>query len=810
MQIPKSLKPTCIIIAMLVLNAFISINADAQKQTEDSSFYEINPVYVPPLIRPEVNYSLDKLKFKNIGGELPTFDGEQFQINLNTKELKSKDDAKRMMGQFLESLEIPLKLDEQLRMNISTTTAKADKNYIEEQIKAGNEAAKRELEEKFKDVSQASDDMIDEFADDIRSQAYNTITIYTFDEYFENIPVDNTSIILSVRNQNDIASFKGNFFNTVKPTNKKNLSADEAIIRAVDQLKEKYKDVNISGDAKGAILVLLPYEEGFKYVWKAQISADGPYMTWIDAETAKILQLFPEFFYSNAKGLVFNPSPTEGTIEMSFEVDPPSGGKYTLNKSGVLTLTNYGTDGTSGIVTINDDGSGTANFNVAPINGTVVERTSQTGYNGLFQQVNIYAHLYNERMIYMALGSQNFGQVDVTFNKPGGNSFCCPPKYHIGNATVGSSTSCDAVFNAGCDATVIAHEFGHRLNSLQFGVGSGSMTSAINEGLADFWACTNFNTDIFGGWWGHNCTAPTQGGWVPRQSEPLDVFPEHSSLPAASIEGHSSGQIMSWAMWSTRQGMNDATGLGTLSINLNTIKAMTTAGSTLLDGSEKSVHDSYQNLLKQLVPLYKSSRLIHKLLSGYARAGIFLSPKDAIIDINDSYLDRASASGPVFTIWTGADYTFNSNNTVNTTTQPFNTQYLIEIANNEAFTSNLVSSGWLTGVTSAAGGTATWLLPSTDWNTLKAADAIYYRVTTKDASGANLRYSWQPGNNFLAVNVPVGKAAINNTGEKDCSCSAAGGSASSAMSLIPLIPIGLLIVIRRKSRKNRLTEGNEK
>ena len=102
------------------------------------------------------------------------------------------------------------------------------------------------------------------------------------------------------------------------------------------------------------------------------------------------------------------------------------------------------------------------------------------------------------------------------------------------------------------------------------------------------------------------------------------------------------------------RGINDATGFGTLSINLNTIKAMTTAGAgVLLDGSDKSIHDSYLDLLKQLAPLYSSSRLIHKLRAGYARAGIFLAPKDAIIDIDHSYLDRNSATGPNFTIWTG-------------------------------------------------------------------------------------------------------------------------------------------------------------
>jgi hypothetical protein len=327
--------------------------------------------------------------------------------------------------------------------------------------------------------------------------------------------------------------------------------------------------------------------------------------------------------------------------------------------------------------------------------------------------------------------------------------------------------------------------------------------------MADFWANTNFNTDIFGGWWGHNCASPSQAGWTPRQSEPLDIFPDRNSLAGASNEAHSAGQIISWANWSSRQGMNDATDFGTLSINLNVIKAMTTAGvGVLLDGSSKSIHDSYLDLLKQTAPLYSQSRLIHKLLAGYARAGIFLAPKDAIIDIDHSYLNRGSGTGPTFTIWTGRDYTF-SGTTVSTSSPPFNTQFLIEVANDEAFTSNLVSSGWLGGVVSAAGGTATWVLPTPNWNTLKPGDAIFYRVTTKDAAGGNIRQSWNPGNSFL-TGVKVGKAAINGTGTKDCSCSASAASrTSSGMALIPLFPIGLMLFFRMRVKKDHSKEGEK-
>jgi Zn-dependent metalloprotease len=789
--------------AILFLVTLFSGTAYPQAQTAvpDLSEYKIKQIYVPPEKRPEVRYTLEQLLMKNVGGELPTHDGEQFQINLFQQQVSSADDAKRMLSQFLESLKSPLHMDNELRMNINATTAKADEKFIGEQIEDGKAKTKKRLSGKVKSVSKASDDLLNELADELKKQAKLTVSVYRFDQYFGNTLIDNTAINVTKRNESAVVSMHGRFYNDVRPTNKQTLTAEAALTRAIAQLKSENKVDEITGDPKHATVVLLPYEDGFKYVWKTEVTADGPYGVWIDAESGKVLQLLPNFFFSdNAQGSVFNPDPSTGTTVRSFEIDGASGGKYKLNKAGVITLTNNGADGTTGIIQINDDGSGTANFNVAPISGTVVERTNQAGYNGQFQQVNIYAHIFNERRVYMFLGSQDFGVVNITFNKTGGNAFCCPPNYHIGTATTGTSTACGDVFNSGIDSTVIAHEFGHRLNGLQYGVGGGSMTGSINEGLADFWADTNLNTDTFGGWWGHNCPTPVQSGFTPRQSEPLDIFPEHKNLPGASNEAHSAGQIISWAQWSSRQGMNDATDFGTLSINLNTIKAMTTAGiGVLLDGSDKSIHDSYLDLLKQLAPLYSGSRLIHKLLAGYARAGIFLAPKDAVIDIDHSYLNRNSGTGPTFTIWTGRDYTF-SGTTVSTSSPPFNTQFQVEVANDEAFTTNLVSSGWGGGVVSGAGGTATWTLPAGKWNTLKAGDYLFYRVTTRDPGNKNIRQSWNPGNGFL-TGVPVGKAAINGTGTKDCSCSAAAAGPSSAMALLPLVPVGFLLWYRRRLKK---------
>jgi len=771
-------------------------------QQPEPVYYKLKSVYLPDEVRPEVDYSKDQLPFKNLGGSLPTHEGEKFYLNLPDQRISSADDASRIINSFLSALNSPLSVTKELRLQKNISTENSDNQYIDKQIRIGNDSTRKNLSSRFKEPSKASEDMVTELSDGIKNQSLVSLNIFRFDQYFQETVIDNTALTLVNRKENSIASLQGKFYETVKPGNSKKLPYRDAVRMTIAETKKSNEyQGDIKGDENIQEMVLVPYGDTFKYAWKTRLIADGPYNVWIDAENGTILQLLPDFFFAdNASGLVFNPDPNAGTKLMSFEVDPSSGGNFTLRLSGVVTLTNNGADGTTGIVTIPDGGGSFADFNVSPINGTVVERTNQTNYNGQFQQVNVFAHIFNERRTYMFLGSQNFGLVNVSFNNPGGNAFCCPPRFHIGTATLNTSTSCNEVFNSGIDATVIAHEFGHRLNGLQFGVGGGTIHGALNEGMADFWACTNFNTDTFGGWWGHNCPTPVQSGWTPRQSEPLDIFPDRNSLSGASNEIHSAGQIISWAMWSARQGMNDATYLGTLSIDLNTIKAMTTAGIGVSAATtDKGTHDAFLDLLRQLAPLYSSSRLIHKLLAGYARAGIFLSEKDAIIDINDSYLDRTSATGPIFSVWTGRDFTF-SGSTVNTSTQPFNTQYMIEVANDETFTTNLISTGWLSGVVAGAGGAATWNMPGSDWNTLKSGDYIFYRVTTKDATGGNIRQSWNPGGGFLS-GVPVGKAAINGTGNKDCTCSASGASSTSSMALIAILPLGLLMFYRIRSRK---------
>ena len=133
-----------------------SVSAQNNNTVQNISYYKIKQIYVPPPQRPEVKYSLDQLRFKPVTGVLPTYDGEQFQINLPQQKITNEGESKGFMSDFLTQLESPLTLDREMRLKINATTAKADMGYINEKIKTGQDSTKKRLSGQFNKVSKSS------------------------------------------------------------------------------------------------------------------------------------------------------------------------------------------------------------------------------------------------------------------------------------------------------------------------------------------------------------------------------------------------------------------------------------------------------------------------------------------------------------------------------------------------------------------------------------------------------------------------------------------------------------------------------
>jgi hypothetical protein len=779
----------------LTILCAITLSQAAVGQQPQPPRTPVEPVYPPRLTRPTVE--LSRAAFPpGVAGRLPTFDGENFTLTI-TERLTQRPTANQVRA-FIDSVLGPLQWTrepQELQYVVAATGPGGDPRYVDSQVQEERTANVRRLVGRHGKVSGAVGDTLRAETDRIGEDAKQSTQVFRFDQIVAGVPIDNSGVRAVWREGRGLVSLSGRVFTNVTFANARQLDAQQA--RQAAELHITQSTSLAEANAPEPTLVILPYGSGMLYAWSMIITAvEGPYRLWIDAGDGRVLQLEPLFSAADpGRGLSFDPDPSGGTRLWNFEVDAPSGGVYRLRLTGALDVDNNGADGVcSGDLTINDDGSGQAAFDVAPINGTVVTRTSQTNYNCRFQDVNVFGWVSWLRSLWELMGSQPFGNeitATVNHNDPcgfGADNACASGttslQFGIGSATTSASTSCNAVFNSAIDATLIAHETGHLLNRLQFNVAGGTLPAYLNEGMADYWSHSTHNINTFAGWYGTNCAAPSQDSWFPRQAENTDVFPARLSTATFA---HGRGQIVAWALWDTRREMSEANTLGALAFNMNLLTAMTTAGIGVQNGNQaQRIHNAYIDLITQLGNQYSTTRLMHKVLSGFARGGLLLSPADAVIDIDDDFLDRNDPATPTFTVWTGRDYGFNANETVNTGTQPCNTRFTVEVANDAAFTQNLVSSGSQSGINTGAGCFGTWTLPVADWNTLDGQDQIYYRATTTNATGGNVRTTGSPGNSTF-VGVPAPKATINESGEEQCCIP----TASATIAVLPVIVFGL-------------------
>lgn len=740
----------------------------------------VQPVYLPALERPPVKVASEKLP-KGATGFLPRTDGDTLHValssNISPKNAPSEQQVRLVLAQVLGATNWTRDLKE-LELAERTALPVAKAQVVDDAARRALQEDQTRVSGQTGSVSKKTRQAMEQRNREFRETAMRAQEVYVFEQRVGGVPIDNSGLRAIWQAGRGLVAVTGRVFDQVTLSNTKALTDVQAIAAAKQYLATSTQVQD--QPAPVPVLVILPYGSQMRYAWRFEIQAkEGPYAVWVDSQTGNILQLLPRFFNDSAQGLVSNPAPTVGnTIIQKFQVDPPSGfSNYTLNLAGKESISNLGADGQgTSIVSMPSGGATSADFNIVPFNGNIVDRTSNAGYDTWFQQVNAFAWVYVNTTNFEGYGSRTFPRMTVIVNDSdacsSGLDNACESDdkvdFSIGSATGSTSTAASACFNAALDATVVTHEWGHKLTALQNAHSGGTIHSSMNEGLSDFWAATVFNNPVFGAWWCKNRTAPVQSGFAPRQADPLDAFPSHLNIGGtdANAEAHADGQIVDWALWQTQNGLKDISALGTLLIDTDLLKALTTAGVGITDGEkDKRVHDAYLDLLKQLTVQFGTNSNINKLLAGFAQAGIFLSQRDAVIDIDHDYLASGSAPPPTFTVWTGRNYTFDPSEKAVLNQSVFNTQYTIELANDANFTVHHINSGILTALPNSTAGvpTATWSPAVSDWNTLSTGTSLFYRVTTTDSNGANSCVSTSPGCGSIAsVNVPF--ATINQTG----------------------------------------------
>ncbi len=339
--------------------------------------------------------------------------------------------------------------------------------------------------------------------------------------------------------------------------------------------------------------------------------------------------------------------------------------------------------------------------------------------------------------------------------------------------------------------------------------------------FADAWSQVFEDTNCVGGWFGKNqgrrrnfsldCKHHSEGDLLPRLSEvgvtfnaanPQDHFPEHRTRTPYQLDSYSDMQIAAAALWTVREGLKKRDPAAGAAVYLGRfVQTLATTGwlgqptislnCDITDPTKCSYidRDVYRYLVELEVKLASRWRgaslnsgesTVNKVVSGFARAGIFMIPweclitpalsscdsgADAVIDVKPGK-DSIARSGlrPIFHVWTGPLYKFDGASGAASnfkpsaaTPSPCNTAFEVEIANNETFTLNRKTSTPVNGVwktvsnKSSSGCHKTWRPNISAWNALKGMSGetkVYYRVTTKK-SGSNIRISTKPANGLF-------------------------------------------------------------
>ena len=515
-----------------------------------------------------------------------------------------------------------------------------------------------------------------------------------------------------------------------------------------------------------------------------------------------------------------------------------------------------------------------ADFNQAPLNDSA-NALCAAGGNNTFRQVNAFAHLTSFREMISSAGTfPTFPEspltvwIDLPQESNSAPYDALGPAMHLMNLGTGAmgftGAACpnvpNGVLSGSNDVTGMSHEFTHistkRLQERRptdwCGMGPCQMPSpsprlAFHD-YADAWAHHYASTPCMAGWYRKNmfgaanaalnCAMHTETGGLPRlasNNEPfstatiLDHFPERRATFTGDYED---GQIVAAAMWLTRQGMRSkCLPSGTPQTWLRINRALYNSGfiTNTCDGTcDRDIYRFAQNLLQQMAQQWATAGLpggppgfahngnhtTNKLLSGWARAGIFLIPStcidgdaatgdptfcpvatggenggDAIVDVRDNdagddvTIDAIqhpeldwSQRGDVpatFRVWTGPRYKFDAAGVANAftpsmgTPSPCNTKFRVQIASDDAFTMNLVESPWTdVSTTTQPECYGTWTPSAGDWTTLSGATGnvkVYYRVLTRNAADMNEKISTSPGSGSYTV--PPSYLVVNDAGQ---------------------------------------------
>ncbi len=727
-------------------------------------------------------------------GWLPETDGQGFGVALEPGlfPVYSERDLSAALDEILPATGFTGRVSELSLSREPLTLPGMDPRLVEEEAAEGRAALEETLTRRFGALGEATETALDLQERYESEQLMTGETRYRLDQTVDGLVIEGRSVTAVVDDNGDLVHVSGALTNLTELSNRARIDAERASALASAWISERVGLDSL--DTPEAMA--LPTGEGLVAIWRIDAhTSEGDWRLRIDAETGDVLGLEARSYAVEGQGKNALPAPTGAISVVSFEVDPAVSGKFKLKLTDTLTVTPLGADG-CGTKPVTVASGAIADFNVSPINGTVISNATSAGYNCRFQEVNGFGRITDAIDAIDALGGAPMPEVTVAVNDSnacgfGINNACSGGSalaFSIGNGTATGSMVFKDLWNTALDETVMDHEFGHTVLWNQSTQGSqGNLDSSLHEGVADYWGMVLVGTDTVGAWTGQNRGGPQEDGRMPRQSLPTDVFPEHILLFGGNNESHANGKMIATALWNTRGEMGDRSPIGAGLADRMALLSMSSVGlGVSLSGSPKTVYQAFQDMLGQDLLTAGNNVGRIDMLQGFARAGIFTSPREAVIDISDDYL-ATSDPAPTFTVWTGEDFVWSGSSPSESSTS-YNPYYEIELANDSAFTVNPVKSGTLNNITEDANGNSngTWSPSKAQWTSLKGGSVLYYKVTSWGEGGVNSRSSLST--KAGALSVPVASAVINDGGSAGC---ATGGVGSTLSGL--LIGLGALL-----------------
>ena len=616
----------------------------------------------------------------NISGTIPSQDGASFHFRIEDSATSTygPDQRRAIIDAILAGLKWTRDKNE-INLDTVTVIPPVDRSFGDAELTASRD----QLLSNFSAggaPTNASYRYVNDFINGVRTYIYREQKVYHYYQHFAGHIVETAGINLQWNNINGIMAISGRVFNDITVNNDTTISEREA--RAISEALIDSIAALDSSKTTLAERLIHPYNNYYFYTWRIDVSnPNGPYRVWVDAGNGQVLQCKPLFAMAEAGAWVGSPGPNKPRW-MTFEVEENDPMALIVNKPVQIEVKNLQfTDYPFEELLKQEEN--------AP--EEICDPHSQR-FNPRFFEVNAFCWFYNFYRRIDELGKpfdEREGKVIpkvrliVNWNATHYEDYAYVTQnlssiqFGIGgrNIVPNSNQRTGKYFNLAGDASIVVHEAAHWARGFR-GINLGG---ALDEGLADFWAMSFFNTPVVGEWaslggQASSETSTPQDGTLPREADERDMYWNLHNSVEGRPESHSQGQTIAWALWSSLAGMKALCGtagdtdepdtLARFLIEAALIRALPVlTTSEVRPGLENYV--AFASVLDGMLVQLKDLRLSlpsesgidvgeNKITTGFARAGIFsrTHPTIAAIDISSDRISTASnASIPKFTIY---------------------------------------------------------------------------------------------------------------------------------------------------------------